>query len=49
VEAPLSQADCQKLKSTLQTLVELVKTYRNSEKTKDVLPPKGKAASSQAK
>jgi len=33
VEAPLSQADCQKLKSTLQTLVELVKTYRNTEKT----------------
>jgi hypothetical protein len=33
----------------LQTLVELLKTYRNSEKTKAVLPPKDKAASSQAK
>jgi hypothetical protein len=49
VEAPLSRADCQKLKSTLQTLVELLKTYRNTEKTKDVLPPIGKAASAQAK
>jgi hypothetical protein len=44
LEAPLSRADHQTLKSTLHTLLELVKAYRNTEKTKAVLPPKGKAA-----
>ncbi len=45
---PLSRADYQTLKSTVHTLLEMVKTYRNTEKTKAVLPPKGKAACSQA-
>jgi len=49
LEGPLSRAAYQKLKSTVHTLLEMVKTYRNTEKTKALLPPKGKAASSQAK
>jgi transposase len=49
LEGPLSRPDYQKLKSTLHTLLEMVKAYRSTEKTKAVLPPKGKAASSQAK
>ena len=42
LEGPLSRADYQKLKSTVHTLLEMVKTYRNTGKTKAVLPPKGK-------
>jgi predicted component of type VI protein secretion system len=45
LEGPLSRADYQKLKSTVHTLLELVKAYRSTEKTKAVLPPKGNAAS----
>jgi transposase len=37
MQAPLSEADCQKLKTTLHALVERLRRNRNSEKTRAVL------------
>ena len=38
LQAPLSEPDCQKIKDTLHTLVELLVPARNTEKTSAVLP-----------
>jgi len=40
MQAPLSEADCKKLKTTLHALVERLRRKRSSEKTRAVLEPK---------